>query len=221
MNITTMNDIYEDKTFLMFDKTDQERLKTDRSGRAYFIEKETGRVCFLYRFTCEVTGSQKLASRGHTTTIGGIAGVLGALAAAGVYTLLNAHALAAFNIFTLLGLIAFSVSIGVWISRRDYQTLLADYAITAQKENNLIFISEKERPEVFGRVETKKWKAFILLGVMLFAAIGTGYHFIMTSDVRFLLTAAIFSAFLTFIPNPKEWWTGIKTAEKMYFVKKS
>ena len=204
----SMNSIFEDKTFIMFDRTDQTGLKFDTSGRAYFAEENTGRMCYIYRFADEVLGAQEMKGRKHLGVCAGIVLILIFIfKVADLYITHSYYTDIISNVLMFFGLTTVAVSFGVWVSKNGYKELSKDYQI-ALKEQNPIFIDENEKEDVLQRARVKKEKKVAVCAALLFLTIGIGLHFIMTSDMLSLVLSPTCAILLG--------WNGMTFANKMY-----
>ena len=214
----SMNNIYEDKTFIMFDRREPGELRSNLHGRAYFVEKSTGRLCLIYRFRDEIAEAQELASRNiFKPSVAVIALVLLAAFAMGDFYYRYYSGIIS-NVLVLFVLIALTFFSGIWLIKNDYRELFEDYQKAARRQSP-IFLDSNQTEEALRRARLKKWRMLFFLAIALCLVIGTGYHFIATSDTRYLISTSLLTIFLTRIPNPKEWWSSMSIASKMYFSK--
>ena len=215
MRKCSLDNIFDDKTFLIFDKGDPACDKlSDGAERAYFVEKDTGRICFLNRYMTE--SEEKKAQEGERRTFRYMLLFL-------LSVMVLVHSLAptlhtidssCANIFFLFGATVLLLPVFLFANKKGEKMLYEDYKRTA-KNCPLTFIVATEK--VLERILDRRRLAFLIFLIPFFGTIWLGYRFIITTEMRLVfavpLGAAIsFSLALTI----KDRWRGWKLAEKMY-----
>jgi len=220
MRKISMNNIFEDKAFLMFESVDSSYTTSDMRGKAYFIEEDTGRVGFLYLFATKDEREQRRKREQRIYTF------LIALSIPflmnydrnmpGFYALYSRHASVINNAVLLFGLTILAVFVFLWAYRYYEKKYFEKYQQSANNDA-LTFLDGTEKVKIFEPTWWRWWWMILGFIVILPLTIGMGYSFIATTNMGALPVpplgvATLFWIVLMVTDRSKGW----RLVQKMY-----
>jgi len=211
-----MNNIFDDKAFLMFERADSATIRpSDRDGKAYFVEKDTGRICFLYRFP--FGGEKEYKStreNGFKVLVGFFLSLVFVFVAVILYMAFSYEAGIISNALLLLGVTILLIPFGLLADKKLYKYRFEDYQ-RAVRNHHPIYVADNKKEEVLKRAR-KKGRTMLLLAVPVSVALGMGYSFIITANMEYLMLPPLCVIILLMIaPDIKDRWSGWKVARKL------
>jgi len=221
MSKYSMNNIFEDKTFLMFERVVSATARlSDRDGKAYFVEEKTGRICFFNRFPY---GGEREFERVRENGIVAFLVIIILIPLFFVGTTLNLafsdDASVARNAILLFVANILLAPVGLLADKKQYEYRFEDFQ-RVKKNYYPIYIDDSKKGEVLARARRKGWNVLVLLMMLLSGAIGAGYGFVMGADVELLIVSPLCVVLLcAFAPDFKDRLSGWKFAWKIYWAK--
>jgi hypothetical protein len=219
MSKYSMNNIFEDKTFLMFERAGS-ATASPLDGKAYFVEEKTGRICIFYRFPY---GGEKEFERVRGNGIVAFLIIIILIPLFFVGTILNLafsdDASVVRNAILLFVANILLAPVGLLADKKQYKYRFEDFQ-RVKKNHYPVYIDDSKKGEVLARARRKGWNVLAVLVALLFGAIGAGYGFIMGADTELLLVSpsSIF-LLLALAPDFKDRLSGWKFAWKIYWSK--
>jgi hypothetical protein len=214
----SINDVFEDKIFLTFDKRDP---ACDGTGRAYFVKKSTGQICFINRYATEEErrkGKEK-ESRVFRYMLLVFLLIMGASysLAPPLFALYSPYVNVINNSFLLIGLVSLLLPLCLFSNKKGKKMIYEDYK-KAARSYPPICIDDKEKEEVLKRLQKRKWLVFLLCLILLFSTIGLGYQFVTATEMGISIMAPAVAAVLFLIVlGSRDRWCGWRLASKMYW----
>jgi len=206
----------------MFDRSDATSDVSDRDGRAYFVEEDTGRICFLYRFPY---GGESEYRRIRGNGIKSSAGAIFVMFAffvlfvvADLYEVMDNETNITGNALLLIGAIVVVIFYGVLVQKKQYEYRFEDYQST-RRNHDPIYVEENKRKKILERVIRKKGRNMLLLFAMLLCiTIRAGYLLIRTAEIEVLILPPFsVTLLLAFAPDIADRWRGWNRARKVYW----
>ena len=206
----SLNNLFEDKTFIV----------SGREGRVYFVEESTGRICFIYRFATE--GDREHELNWHHTSdmylflLGLPAIFVWRAAAPYLYTLYSHYSSVVNNILLLVGLTILLAPLSLWVSQNLNKKAFEGYQ-KAAKKNSPIFIEDSKKLDVLKQARGRRRLMFAIYAVLLLPMIGTGYHFAVATNMEALIIPPGCAAMLLMLTiNLKDRRISRKLTRKMW-----
>jgi len=218
----SMDNIYEDKTFFMFDRADSTSAESGWDAKAYFVEKDTGRICFIKRFPYG-GGKEYARARGEggvTTLVMLVVLTVFIIVATALYVHFRYEANIIGNAALLIVATILLVPWGLRMQKHMYPYRIEDYQRT-KRNHTPNYIDENKREEVLELAARRKGRNLLfVLAAWLFATIFWGYDFIMTASIEAVFIFPYGVAFLlAFAPDIADRCKGWLRAWKMYWSK--
>jgi len=213
MSKFSMNNIFEDKTFVTFD--DKER--------AYFFEKNTGKIWLIHRFPNQVkpegvSRAQEEQNSHPNAWVYIIVPPLATfwwLASESLNSFFSSYASVSVNSLLLFGTLILAAVPAIYLRRRFAKRVYKSYLESAC--NYLpIALEDNKREGVLKLGRSGMRLATVAFVVLLFVTIGVGYNFIVTSNIAILVipSPCVFGLImLTF--SPKDRWKSWRITRKM------
>jgi len=215
----SMNNIFVDKTFIMFDWADPSYSLSSWEGRAYFVEENTGQISFIYRFPTQGEREQESVSEKHIQNYAIFIIVpLFALWRGGapfLNSLYSPYASTVNNVLLLSGLTILILPFYLWYFKSHYRKLFANYQKSAHNYFPIL-LEDDGKEDILERAQNKRLGKAIVVVVLLVLTIMTGSNFIATSDMETAIIAPLSAAALIVgFPNPKDRWLSWRVSGKM------
>ena len=210
MSKFSMNNIFEDRAFIMFDGVE----------RAYFVEENTGQISFIYRFAKQEERAREEASISYIVNmyaflVGLPLAILWGITVPSLNSFYISYASIMNNSLLLLGVMVLAATLSFPVKRNMYKKNFENYLKVARNYLPIV-VEDREREHLLKRARKRAWFILIVFVPILAITVWTGYAFVTTSNLGLLILSPLGTFVLLMIVSySKDRWTGRKITRRM------